>query len=129
LDVKIDAKSIPEPMSGCILWLGSLYENGYGVLHYKGMNLKAHRANYELTHGSVPDGMVLDHLCRVRSCIRVDHLEVVTQRENVRRGSRMNLQDECMRGHPFSTENTYVTVRKDGRTHRQCRACKALRAS
>ena len=46
----------------------------------------AHRASYELAKGPIPDGMHLDHLCRVTCCINPDHLEPVTNRENARRG-------------------------------------------
>ncbi len=74
-------KIMPEPNSGCWFWLGAL-SRGYGSLK----NARAHRVAYEMTIGPIPEGLVIDHLCRVTSCVNPDHLEAVTQAENVRRG-------------------------------------------
>ena len=99
----------------CIPWLGSLFPNGYGRLDGR----VAHRVIYEALIGPVPEGLQLDHLCRNRACVNVNHLEPVTQRENIRRGSRPN-QTHCKRGHEYTPENTY---RRGSSGARQCRAC------
>lgn len=66
--------------------------HGYGQVS-AGRNgaspLKSHRVTYEHHRGSIPEGMVIDHLCRVKSCVNPDHLEVVTQSENCRRIDRV----------------------------------------
>lgn len=81
-------KILPEPNSGCWFWVGGLSGRGYGVIYRKrGRNVRAHRVAVEMTKGPIPDGMVLDHLCRVHCCVNPDHLEAVTQGENVRRGA------------------------------------------
>jgi len=91
----IEAKSIPEPNSGCWLWLGEVNSAGYGRIargnpHYGyRTRILAHRASYEIAKGSIPDGMELDHLCRVRSCVNPDHLEPVNRSENNSRGDLM----------------------------------------
>lgn len=75
--------------SGCMLWLGATNSRGYGQLYVRGMRAQyAHRIAYQLGVGSLPRGgrVVIDHLCRVRPCVAPDHLELVTQRENVMRG-------------------------------------------
>ena len=72
--------------NGCWNWEGSLTNDGYGICSYKGKNKVAHRLIYELINGKVPDGLQLDHLCRNRKCVNPDHLEIVTCKENVRRG-------------------------------------------
>jgi len=74
-------------MSGddCWPWLGPLNETGYGTVWRGGRKLKAHRVAYELAVGPVPDGLELDHLCRVRACVRPAHLEPVTHRVNLNR--------------------------------------------
>lgn len=77
---------IPEPNSGCWLWLGGISERGYGRVAHNGKQYSAHRVSYEATFGAVPDGLVIDHLCRVHGCVNPHHLEVVTQRENIFRG-------------------------------------------
>lgn len=72
--------------SGCWLWTGAL-RDGYGRVKFNGsVTQEAHRASYEFHIGPIPEGLVIDHLCRNRSCINPSHLEPVTQGENIRRG-------------------------------------------
>lgn len=74
---------------GCWHWTAALMPNGYGYFRVSTPRRRmvyAHRAAYELLVGPIPDGMVIDHLCRNKSCVNPEHLEVVTQGENVRRG-------------------------------------------
>lgn len=78
---------IPEPNSGCWLWIGSERESGgYGFIVRNGRSTAAHRVSYEMAKGPIPEGLVIDHLCRVHCCVNPDHLEAVTQLVNVRRG-------------------------------------------
>lgn len=74
----------------CWLWTGAVNAQGYGELgrgrHDEG-NVLAHCAAYELLVGLVPEGLELDHLCRVRRCVNTNHLEPVTHRENMRRAA------------------------------------------
>lgn len=75
---------LPEPNCGCWLWNGP--DNGwYGLLRVGYKNTYAHRFSYELAHGPIPRGLVIDHTCRMTFCVNPDHLEAVTQGENVRR--------------------------------------------
>lgn len=71
-----------DPNSGCWLWAGA--DNGVGYGKFRGKY--AHRVSYEAAKGPIPDGMHLDHLCRIRCCVNPDHLEPVTNAENARRG-------------------------------------------
>lgn len=71
---------------GCWFWEGGLDKEGYGKFYCKNKTLKAHRYSYELIVGSIPKDLVIDHLCRVRSCVNPDHMEVVTRVENIKRG-------------------------------------------
>jgi len=80
--------SIPEPNSGCFLWFGALNDGGYGRIKHKMKFRRAHIVAWELAHGKVPDGLVIDHKCRVRCCVNPDHMELVTIGENIRRGVR-----------------------------------------
>jgi len=88
---QVERHVYPEPNSGCWLWNGSMTNNGYGLASVggspgKARNIVAHRAVWFIMRGDVPDGLVLDHLCRNRGCVNPDHLEIVTQKENVARG-------------------------------------------
>lgn len=103
----------------CWLWVGVLNEHGYGTLG----NRLAHRLAYELFVAPIPQGLVLDHLCRVPACVRPDHLEPVTHRENTLRGrgqaSRQYRRNVCKRGHPLYGFNI---KERDG--HRACLMCR-----
>lgn len=87
---RLDRLSIPEPNSGCILWLGALNNCGYGLFQGgRGIGTKsAHRASYQARRGAIPPGLTIDHLCRNKACINVDHLEVVTHSVNYLRRSQ-----------------------------------------
>lgn len=71
---------------GCWNWTGRDSGNGYGMIRIKGKTIMAHRAVWNLMRGDIPDGLVLDHLCRNTHCVRPDHLEPVEHGENIRRG-------------------------------------------
>lgn len=74
----------PEPNTGCWLWDGP--DNGkYGLLRVGYKNTYAHRHSYEMARGPIPHGLVIDHTCRITFCVNPDHLDAVTQGENVRR--------------------------------------------
>ena len=83
---RIERNFIPEPNTGCWLWLGYVTAKGYGRLMIHKRPYEVYRVYYELVVGKVPEGLVLDHLCRVPSCINPQHLEPVTRAENIMRG-------------------------------------------
>jgi hypothetical protein len=68
----------------CWLWDGRLNRSGHARVHWRRPVL--HRELWELLVGPIPDGLVLDHLCRVRRCVNPLHLEPVTNRINTLRG-------------------------------------------
>lgn len=91
--------SIPEPNSGCLLWLGPVNKKGYGLfsLRWRGKRrrVKAHRAIWIATRGPVPDGMMVCHRCDVRSCINPSHLFLGSARDNAQDMAR---KGRCGRG-------------------------------
>lgn len=70
---------------GCLVWTGHLNANGYGKIKTGGRDGFAHRYAWERVNGPIAKGMTIDHLCRNRACVNLEHLDVVTQAENNRR--------------------------------------------
>lgn len=111
-----------DPVTGCWLW-HRLRGDGYIQLTRSGRSVYAHRWYYELYVDPIPDGMELDHLCRVRHCVNPAHLEPVTPAVNTLRGlspsARFARATHCVNGHPFDAANTVVTPKQ-----RVCRTCR-----
>ena len=57
------------------------------------MSRAAHRVAWELIRGPIPEGLVLDHLCRTSACVNPDHLEPVPQAINMIRGFEDTARD------------------------------------
>ena len=70
----------------CWIWQLATDEDGYGKTTLNGVPQMAHRVYYERYVGPIPNGLLLDHLCRVRCCVNPEHLEPVDTLENTRRG-------------------------------------------
>lgn len=112
--------------SPCLVSLISKDPQGYTRIKVDGVRHLMHRLVYEMRVGPIPEGLELDHLCRVRHCANPAHLEPVTPQVNQRRGygfSGINARKtQCVRGHDLTPENVYLTRRN----MRQCRACRAI---
>ena len=129
---RFEEKFIPVTESGCWIWVGASEQSGYGSIGiYKSgisemVSEYAHRVSYELYRGSIPEGLHIDHLCRVRCCVNPDHLRVVTNRENTLCGESYAAQyrrrSTCSRGHFYTPENTRLKG-----TVRVCIACVKIR--
>lgn len=113
---------------GCWIWTGRQDGDGYGQFWLDGKHRRAFVVSYEMNVGPVPEGLELDHLCRVRLCVNPAHLEPVTTQVNQLRGNGVSginaRKTHCDHGHEFTPANTYITP--DGR--RQCRTCQRERS-
>lgn len=117
----------------CWIYTGARSRYGYGKVWVgskaDGTNrmVSVHIVVWENTHGRVPEGMELDHLCRQPPCHNPDHLEPVTHRENLLRGEGIAAKHaattHCTQGHEYTPENTYWRRRANGGRSRRCRAC------
>ena len=80
---------------------------------------------YEDANGPIPDGLVIDHLCRIPSCVNPEHLEAVTPAVNNRRGADSQQgTGYCRMGHDLAEVGLYETKRASGRVRRECRGCR-----
>lgn len=107
---------------GCWLWTASLDRNGYARFNTPGHRY-AHRYAYELLVGPIPEGLVLDHLCRVTRCVNPTHLEPTTIADNVRRGlALIPPKTHCINGHEIAGDN----AKQCGNGRARCRICSNL---
>lgn len=115
----------------CWLWKGcsrgKYLKQRYGQF-WNGTKVElAHRYSYRNTVGEIPQGLVLDHICRTTLCVRPSHLRAVTNRENILSGegacARFRRRTHCKRGHRLGGKNVLPS-----RTDRECRACQNLTA-
>ncbi len=116
----------------CWLYKGTKSPAGYGRFWDGKKTVMAHRYSYFNFIGEIPTGLVLDHICRVKNCVRPEHLRSVTDRENIMCGigvAAINYRKKfCLRGHLFDTKNT--RYRKDPNDRekfwRICRKCNSI---
>lgn len=131
---RFERSTIPEPNSGCLLWLGSHDHHGYGQMRNGQTLFYVSHIALQLAGRPIPKGMWALHRCDNPYCVNADHLFIGTQKDNMAdainkgrfnmtglelgRGWQRN-QTHCSRGHPFSGDNLVMQG-----TNRQCRTCK-----
>src|ERR1035437_2346838 len=110
--------------SGCWEWTAGRNAKNYGKFTTHGREVQPHRLAYEHWVAVIPDGLVLDHLCRNPPCVNPDHLEIITHRINILRGigpcANNARKTHCAKGHEYDESNT-IHRRTGGRA---CKACK-----
>lgn len=111
---------------GCWMWTAATNGNGYGkFMAADGRQVYAHRFAYEQAYGPIPEGLVIDHLCRNHGCVNPAHLDAVTHRQNLLRGegptAQKAAQRHCVNGHEFTLANTY---RRPDNGVRACLLCR-----
>jgi hypothetical protein len=111
--------------TGCWIWKGQIVASGYGHVYWEGKTRRVHRVTYEVLRAPIPQGLQIDHLCRVRACVNPDHLEAVTAYENTRRSSAISAENmrktHCLHGHALTPDNLDPHFLKKGK--RICRTC------
>lgn len=97
--------------NGCIFWIACKVKNGYGMFQLGGKMVRAHQIAWYLKHGLMPPMLVIDHTCKNKMCVNVEHLEAVTSSENKRRVGRKGI---CKRGHSLIGDNHFKKGRYSG---------------
>lgn len=120
---------IEQRLDGCWNWTGTRTAAGYGVTGIRaGGETRAHRLSYRVHIGEIPNGKVIHHACENPACVRPEHLEAVTDRENLMASAstqaRINSEKtHCIHGHPLSGDNLTIQVLRNGKEKRRCKAC------
>ncbi len=122
-------------MKACWEWAASKNPDGYGHFQVfrrgKWRSLRAHRIAYEQSYGEIPAGLIVRHRCDNPRCVRPDHLELGTTKDNVRdlyergtpwRAYHNTVKTHCPHGHEYTVDNTYVY-----KGRRNCRMCIKVR--
>lgn len=123
----IERLSMPEPNSGCYLWLGSIMHKGYGLAHVARRTVRAHRLAWEVERGPILGGLYVLHKCDNRACVNVEHLFLGTAADNAAdmlakgRGNFSHLRGpRSPRTSPRKSKLTaeqVLAIRADRRTH------------
>jgi hypothetical protein len=114
----------PTSASSCWLWTGNLDTHGYGLfLPDRWVRVAAHRFSWLVAGRTLTPSLVLDHLCHTPGCVNPQHLEEVTQEQNVLRGRNpriiAHLTGICSRGHPLTGKQIKAT----GKVVHFCKVC------
>jgi hypothetical protein len=107
----------------CWIWTAYKDRDGYGTIYINPQNRRSHVVSYLIHGGHIPDGYVMHHDCKNKSCVNPAHLRAVTQRENLHADDTINRRNaaktHCPHGHEYTPENT----KYNNKNERRCQTC------
>lgn len=105
--------------AGCWFWTGATNDMGYGQIRRGKKIIYTHRLSFEMHVGPIPDGMVIDHICRHPSCVNPEHLRAATQKQNMENLSNTSLRSSSgHRGVVMTSDNKWrPQVMHEGRNY------------
>jgi len=109
---RLERKSMPEPNSGCVLWLGTCMPFGHGRMRWAGALYLTHRLAWMAHRGPIPEGTMVCHKCDVPSCINPDHLFLGDNASNI-----LDMWTKRRRV-PKLSPDQIRSIRADSRLHR-----------
>lgn len=114
--IKLEEKIIIDE-NGCWLWQLAL-SKGYGRVYFRGKYVPAHRVSYILSHGEIPEGMLVCHSCDITSCINPEHLWIGTNQDNsndMKKKGRHHVPRGAKSPHSVLTEEQVIEIRRQAR--------------
>ena len=120
-----------DAIGDCLEWNGTMTTKGYGQLVHEGRTWLVHRFFEQKRHGSIPEGVIVEHICDNPLCYKDEHLLRSSIQRNTTKAlgkdsgfiHANSLKTTCLQGHTYNEENIY----RDGRGHRQCKQCRRER--
>lgn len=113
---RFERKYIPEPNSGCWLWVGHMHEGGYGEFREKNKRIRAHVWSYRTFKGKIPRNLFVLHHCDVRCCVNPDHLYAGSKWQNSQDAKKRNRYPRGeTHAHTKVLEKDVISIRNDDR--------------
>jgi hypothetical protein len=123
LSERFENSILRDPNSGCWLWTGGTFINGYGYLVVNGKTRSTHRMAWEIYVGDIPDDMCVLHKCDVRCCVNPKHLFLGTRADNNRDCKDKGRHTKgSMSSRAKLTEEQVVVIRASDKTQKQLAA-------
>lgn len=110
----------------CLVWQAYKDRDGYGTFYFRKKGRRAHRVAYYMYRGDIPEGYVIDHICKNPACVSIEHLRCITSKENTLVNSRSvaainAMKTHCKYGHEFDRfygKQRYCSICQSNKTKR-----------